>query len=258
MARDLPLARRDIIAARLDEGRPVVAGALATEFGVSEDAIRRDLRALVAEGRARRAYGGALPITPGLANMAMRSGKQPEAKSRLGLAGAALIQPGDLVFLDNGSTNLALVEFLSEDLDLTVATNSVEIATAVLRRQDLPLIMIGGLADPVVGGCVDSSAVSAVSQIAIDICFVGACSVSASLGVRAFDHADALFKRSLVAGSTRTIVMATNDKFEERANFHVVNVADLHGLIVEEACDCPELAAIELAGCAVMRAKSTQ
>src|ERR1700753_4223567 len=166
MARDLPLARRDIIAARLADGQPVVAATLATEFGISEDAIRRDLRALVAEGRARRVYGGALPIAPGLANMASRSEKHAEAKSRLAQAGAALIQAGDLVFLDNGSTNLALVEFLPEDRDLTVATNSIVIAAAVLRRQDVPLIMIGGLADPLIGGCVDSGAISAVSQMA--------------------------------------------------------------------------------------------
>src|SRR5690349_184638 len=62
MSDELPLARRDEIAGRLSAGQPVVAAALATEFGVSEDAIRRDLRALAAEGRCRRVYGGALPV----------------------------------------------------------------------------------------------------------------------------------------------------------------------------------------------------
>jgi len=59
---ELPIARRDIILSRLDEGQPVTAAALALEFDVSEDAIRRDLRALAAEGRCRRVYGGALPL----------------------------------------------------------------------------------------------------------------------------------------------------------------------------------------------------
>jgi DeoR/GlpR family transcriptional regulator of sugar metabolism len=257
MAQNIPLARRDIIAARLDNGQPVVAAQLATEFGISEDAIRRDLRALVAEGRARRVYGGALPIAPGSANMATRSVKQPEAKSMLARAAAAMIEPGDLEFLDNGSTNLALVEFLPEDRDLTVATNAVEIAAAVLRRQDLPLIVIGGLADPMVGGCVDSSAVLAVSQMTIDICFLGACSVSSSFGIRAFDYADANFKRSLVAASRRTVVMATDDKFDEHANHHVVHIADIHGLIVGQWAESGELIAIESTGCAVVRAVPT-
>lgn len=48
----LPLSRRDAIEARLASGQQVFANTLADEFGVSEDAIRRDLRALAAEGRA--------------------------------------------------------------------------------------------------------------------------------------------------------------------------------------------------------------
>ncbi|HEX8786620.1 MAG TPA: DeoR family transcriptional regulator, partial [Telluria sp.] len=54
---DLPIARRDLIAQRLAAGQPAIAATLALEFGVSEDAIRRDLRALAAEGRCRRVYG---------------------------------------------------------------------------------------------------------------------------------------------------------------------------------------------------------
>ena len=62
MTSELPLARRDLIADRLANGLAVVATELAGEFAVSEDAIRRDLRALAAEGRCRRVYGGALPL----------------------------------------------------------------------------------------------------------------------------------------------------------------------------------------------------
>ena len=62
MTDELPLARRDLIAARLAEGQSVASVQLAAEFGVSEDAIRRDLRALAADGLCRRVYGGALPL----------------------------------------------------------------------------------------------------------------------------------------------------------------------------------------------------
>ncbi|WP_247655764.1 DeoR family transcriptional regulator, partial [Hydrogenophaga aromaticivorans] len=72
MHTDIPLERRDLIAQRLAQGQPVVAAALAAEFQVSEDAIRRDLRALAAEGRCRRVYGGALPPLPGALPMAVR------------------------------------------------------------------------------------------------------------------------------------------------------------------------------------------
>src|SRR5450755_3698797 len=135
MTIDPPMERRDIIAGRLAQGQSVTAGSLAEEFSVSPDAIRRDLRALAAEGRCRRVYGGALPISPARTPMAARIGEGRERKEALARTAATMIQPGEFLFLDNGSTNLALTGFLPGDAELTIATNSIEIAAAVLRRQ---------------------------------------------------------------------------------------------------------------------------
>ena len=200
MNSELPLARRDLIADRLANGMAVVATELANEFDVSEDAIRRDLRALAAEGRCRRVYGGALPIAPASNPMSARITEGREQKSALGRLAATTAMPGELIFLDNGSTNLALVDYLPEDHDLTIATNSIDIAAAVLRRPELKLIMIGGCVDPVVGGAIDATATTGVSQMNIDRCFLGACSVSATQGVCAFNAADGIFRHRNFAG----------------------------------------------------------
>src|SRR3954471_14379874 len=178
----LPLARRDVIAQRLDGGTAVAAATLALEFDVSEDAIRRDLRALAAEGRCRRVYGGALPVTPQTQPMFARIDEARGRKEALARRAAESIRPGELLFLDAGSTNLALTEFLPEDQELTIATNAIDIARAVLRRPDLRLIMIGGSVDTTVGGCVDTAAVQAVAQLNVDRCFLGACAVHAERG----------------------------------------------------------------------------
>ncbi|HLX03382.1 MAG TPA: DeoR/GlpR family DNA-binding transcription regulator, partial [Trinickia sp.] len=221
---NIPLARRDEIAHRLAHGQPVVAATLAVEFNISEDAIRRDLRALAAEGLCRRVYGGALPITPTSAPMAARMDEARERKAALARAAVALIQPSELLFLDTGSTNLALVEVLPEDSELIVATNSIDIAAAVLRRSDLQLIMIGGAVDPAVGGCVDASAVQSVSQMNIDRCFIGSCAISSKGGISAFSLADATFKRAVLAASARSAVLATTDKFTTRAAHRVTAI----------------------------------
>ena len=143
----IPLARRDVIAERLGRGEPVVAAALAAEFDVSEDAIRRDLRSLAAEGRCRRVYGGALPLLPESKPMAARVDESRDRKAALARRAAATVQPGEFIFLDAGSTNLLLAECLPEDHVGTVATNSIDIAAAVLRRGDLSLLMVGGSVD---------------------------------------------------------------------------------------------------------------
>jgi DeoR/GlpR family transcriptional regulator of sugar metabolism len=254
MSDELPLARRDLIADRLAQGHALVAAALAVEFDVSEDAIRRDLRALAAEGRCRRVYGGALPISPARTPMAARIGEGRERKEALARAAATMIQPGEFLFLDNGSTNLALTGFLPGDAELTIATNSIEIAAAVLRRQDLQLIMIGGGVNIAVGGCVDAAAVLTISQMNIDRCFLGACAVSATTGVSAFDSSDATFKRSLLAASRQSVVLATTDKLDARAPHRIAALTDIARLVVEDSAPSGVLQGLTQAGASILQA----
>lgn len=252
---DIPLARRDLIADRLANGQAVVATELATEFDVSEDAIRRDLRALAAEGRCRRVYGGALPLSPADRPMAARMDEAREQKAALGRTAAATISQGELVFLDSGSTNLAIVDALPEDFDLTIVTNSIDIAAAALRRSDLKLIMIGGSVDVVVGGAIDATAISAVSDLNIGRCFLGACSVSPAGGIYAMNAADAAFKRVLVAASRHTTVLAMNDKFETSAPYRVAAIEDIACFVVEHDMPNAESEALKKKGAKVLKAK---
>ncbi|MCG5073347.1 DeoR/GlpR family DNA-binding transcription regulator [Paraburkholderia tagetis] len=252
---DIPLARRDEIANRLVQGQPVVAASLAAEFNISEDAIRRDLRALAAAGRCRRVYGGALPITPATAPMASRIDTAIEQKSALARAALPLIQQGELLFLDSGSTNLALVDVLPEEADLTVATNSVDIAAAVLHRSDIHLIMIGGSVDPAVGGCVDASAVQSVTQMNIDRCFIGSCAISPNSGISAFNLADATFKRAVLASSEHSVVLALTEKFDARASYKVATVSEIESVVVESDLPRAKRAALSKAGTSVVAAQ---
>lgn len=254
MSTFLAPSRRDAIEARLAAGQQVSAVALAAEFDVSEDAIRRDLRALAAEGKCRRVYGGALPISLSARPMAARVGERSVRKGQLAQAAAKLVQPGELVFLDSGSTNLAVVEFLGADLGLTVATNSIDIAAALARRDDIELLLIGGAVNRHVGGAVDAAAIAAVSLLNIDRCFIGACAVSAQTGISVHDHADAAFKRVVLANSAASAVLATSDKFQERSPHRIAAAADIDHLIVESDLAAEEADRLTHAGFTIMRA----
>ncbi len=255
MTLEPPLARRDVILDRLALGQSVVAAELALEFEVSEDAIRRDLRALAAEGRCRRVYGGALPLSKSSAPMAARMEEARDRKQALAREAASLIKPGEFVFLDSGSTNLALVSCLPEDYDLTIATNSIDIAAAALRRSDLRLIMVGGAVNSSVGGCVDAPAVLSLMQMNIDLGVLGACAVSSSTGVGAYDLSDAAFKRAVVAASRKNLVLVTNEKFGARAPHRVAELKGIDAFVVEH--DAPQDALEELAaaGCSRITAE---
>ncbi|MBN3854011.1 DeoR/GlpR transcriptional regulator [Paraburkholderia sp. Ac-20340] len=250
----LPLARRDLIASRLANGQPVNSAALAAEYGVSEDAIRRDLRALAAEGRCRRVYGGALPISHDETPMLSRVGRDAHRKSALAQAAAQTIRASEFVFLDAGSTNLAIVDFIPPQLDLVIATNCIEIAAAAMQRGDIRLFMVGGTIDCSIGGAVDASALQAVEQMYIDRSFIGACSVSASSGFSVWNSDDAYFKKCLVRNSRQRVMLALNEKLTASATFRVASLSEFDLIFVEHNVDSLTANELTNSGATLLRA----
>src|SRR3981189_856400 len=87
----------------------VIAKDLSQELGLSEDTIRRDLRELAAEGLLQRVHGGALPASPAVAKFAARQALATDGKIAIGQAAARMIRPGQVVFIDGGTTAIQLV-----------------------------------------------------------------------------------------------------------------------------------------------------
>src|ERR1700678_1943060 len=208
--------RKNEIETRLLRGLPVNATALAKEFLVSEDAIRRDLRALAAEGKCKRVYGGGLPISPEGVPFEHRLLIDSKEKRALALAALTLVSEASTVFLDSGSTNLALARELPPDRSLRSATNSIQIQNSLLDRKNFRVIVLGGEIERETGAAIGLSAIREAERLSFDLCFLGACAVSVSLGIGAFQMADAEFKRTLIARSDRIAALVTMDKMETR------------------------------------------
>lgn len=254
MSHELPSSRRELIASRLRSGDAVNSAALASEFSISEDAIRRDLRALAAAGFCRRVYGGAIPVSFGGPPIAERLSEGLAEKRSLAQAGMKLIPPGSFVFLDSGSTNVVAAEMLPGDAGLYVGTNSIETAAMLAARQDLPVMLVGGGVDLSLGGCVDGAAIKAVERLNIDVCLLGACGFSPESGVSAYDAADAAFKRALLSRSRCTIVLVSHDKLGKRGPHLVAELDSIDHVVVSH--DAPDHAISELqsSGVGILRA----
>src|SRR4051794_41691262 len=105
----LPAQRRDLLVSRLERDGRLVAKDLAAELGVSEDSVRRDLRELAAAGLCQRVYGGALPVSPAIADHARRGRGEPASKQRGAAAAARPGEPGRPGVNDRGATAPAAV-----------------------------------------------------------------------------------------------------------------------------------------------------
>ncbi len=236
----------------------VLATDLARRFGISEDTARRDLRELAAAGLCRRVYGGALPLSTASGSLAQRQGEQTTRKAALGRAGADLIarvmRPGGVLFLDAGSTNLAVARALAADLRVTVVTNAPHIAAEIAALPGIELIMIGGRVDPRCGAALGARAIRDLEAVRIDLALLGACAVDAAAGLAGFDLEDAELKRRAAEAAATVMTVTTNEKLATLAPFGIMPCSRLTHLVVEADAPSAPVSALRALGVETHRA----
>jgi DeoR/GlpR family transcriptional regulator of sugar metabolism len=252
----LPQHRREAIAARLRDGAAVSASALAREFEVSEDAIRRDLRDMAAAGLCQRVYGGALPVSGANVSLQVRSKQAVERKRALARAALGLIRPGDTLFIDNSSTNTELAALLPDDQRLRVITNSLPVGLAVMTKPGVELYVIGGRVDPHLGGVVGVRAVAELRQFRADLCVLGTCAVSVAHGLAGFDIDDVDFKSAALAISGAAVTLVTNEKLETTATHVIAPIAGIDHLVIEHDAPAALVKALGAAGPSILSASA--
>lgn len=244
----LPDQRQQHILGQLARDGRVLAIDLARQLGLSEDTIRRDLRELAAAGLCRRVYGGALPRSPASGTLVEREGEQSARKAALGRAAATLVetlmQRGGVLFLDAGSTNMAIARALPPGLGISIVTNAPPIAAALATIDDTELVMIGGRIDRRLGAALGARALRDIEDIRFDVAIIGACAIDLAVGLAAFDFEDAGFKRVAARSASIVIAAVTNEKLNTTAPFGIIPMARLTHLVIE--ADAPEKVASAL------------
>jgi DeoR/GlpR family transcriptional regulator of sugar metabolism len=255
-ARDfMPAERHKEILERIRKDGRVLATDLAREFSTSEDTIRRVLRDLAAQGLCARVYGGALAISPASGTILQRRSEAVDRKLALGQKLASIIQPGQFVFIDGGSTNLAAARSLPTITGLTVATHDPAIAAVLVGRTDLTLITIGGQVNPIAGAAVDGRALRQVLELRPDLLLLGVCAIDADDGLAAFHGEDAQMKRALLERSGSVAIAALNEKLSASAPFQVGAVDAIADLVVEADAPKQVVVGFESLGMRVHRAR---
>jgi DeoR/GlpR family transcriptional regulator of sugar metabolism len=252
----MPAERQKEILERIRKDGRVLATDLAQEFQTSEDTIRRALRDLAAQGLCARVYGGALAMSPASGSPLQRRKEAVERKLALGQKMASIVQPGQLVFIDAGSTNLAAARSLSGGIGVTVATHDPVIASVLAGRTDLTLITIGGQVNPLIGAAVDGQALRLILEMRPDLLFLGLCALDAENGIAAFYSEDAQMKRALIERSGSVAIAVLNEKLSASAPFHVGAVEVISDLIVEWDAPRRFVSPLESQGLRVHHAKA--
>lgn len=232
----------------------VVAKRLSRELSLSEDTIRRDLRELAAEGLLQRVHGGALPASPTVVDLALRREMAPRAKAALGRVAAGMIEPGQTVFFDGGTSNLEIVRHLSDERRFVALTHSPTIAVELESRPNVEVVLIGGKLFRHSMVTVGALAVEAISQIRADLFFLGVTGINAQEGLTTGDLEEAAVKRAIIGRSSEVVVLATADKIGAVSPCRVAGVDEVDSVVVDENAPQAALAELEATGVTIIRA----
>lgn len=229
--------RQAFILSQLEAKGRVIAQELAQTFSTSEDTIRRDLREMAARGECERVYGGALKTTGTTIPLSKRLTEKTDRKAVLGQKVVSLLSEGMVVFIDAGSTNLAIARQIPQNFRLTAITNTPVIAAELAAKSGVELIMIGGKVDANVGAAIDATALRQLEQVRPDLCILGACGLTLENGLAADIYEDAVFKRIASETSAKTLAAITNEKLGHKAAFNVRDLSNPLSLVLEQQAD---------------------
>jgi DeoR/GlpR family transcriptional regulator of sugar metabolism len=239
----LTTERKAVLIERLKAEGRIVAKAFAEEFQLSEDTIRRDLRELAAEGLLRRVHGGALPVAPDLPDLGARRAIGTDAKARLAKKAAEIVRPGQLIFLDGGTTNAALARALPRSFAFTVATHSPTIATELEEHPTAEVILIGGRLYKHSMVATGALASDQVGLLRPDLFFLGVTGLHPRHGLTTGDAEEAAIKRRIAGQSAETWSLVTAAKLGAVSPFLVLPLQAVTRILVGEEDDAtPDLA----------------
>ncbi len=250
----LAAERRDFLLARLQADGKLIAKDIATELGVAEDSIRRDLRELAAAGLCQRVYGGALPVSPAVADYASRTTVATSSKQRVAAVAITLIPPGGTVLLDGGTTALAVAEALPRDLAVTVVTHSPTVVVALLDHPTADVYLLGGRLFKHSAVTSGAAAAEAARQVNADVFLLGVTGVHPETGLTTGDADEAAMKRTLAQQAADTYVLASREKIGTASPFQVLPISGVSGIITDAPTDHPILSKLRGQGASIIPA----
>jgi DeoR family transcriptional regulator of aga operon len=233
-------------------------------LGVSEVTIRGDLTALEDAGELTRVHGGAMPrqAVDSEASLERTQSLAAESKRAIGAAAASLVESGQSVILDVGSTALAVAHALvdRDDLDnVAVITNGLSIALALepaLPR--LTVVVTGGTLRPLQHSLVNPGASAFLESLHADLAFIGCNGIDLEHGVTNINYPEAEVKRRMMLSAKRRVLVTDGSKLGQ-VHLGQVGMVDEFDLLVTSP-DAPDAAlqALRAAGMQVVLAPRTQ
>ncbi|MGA7523802.1 MAG: transcriptional repressor AgaR [Acidobacteriaceae bacterium] len=227
--------RRHILSLVQSQGR-VLVGELSRALGISQITIRKDLEHLQSRGLVQRTHGGALRLQSGALfdpSLQEKQKQHSQEKQRIADQAARMVQEGQCVMLDSGTTTTAVAHALKRFSQLTLITNAVNIA-ADLASTNFEVILIGGTLRKNSFSLVGPLAEDVLDEMHADILFLGVDGFDVETGITTPNFLESRVNRAMVKASRRIVVVCDSTKFNRRSLSRIIPTAAVHCVITDK------------------------
>jgi DeoR family transcriptional regulator of aga operon len=238
----------------------VAVETLSEQLAVSVVTVRRDLDALEEKGLLRRTHGGAVSIEPLFYEPFRRDQsflaqveRAADEKRRIGRAAAALITSGETIALTPGTTTTEVIRGLPINYNITVVTNTVNVAMELSKRKDVYVFVTGGHLHGEWFSLVGSAALRSLDNMLINTMFIGADGMDANWGASCFNADEAELNSTMMRLSRRRVAVVDSGKLGVVANWRICKSADLNVLVTDTTATDEMIAPFQKLGIEVMR-----
>lgn len=232
--------RRLKIIKDISENDKISVSELATKYGVSQVTIRNDLKALQEHGLIRRVHGGASSE-----KIANRFDSNYEIKLRIAEKAAELVESGETIMIESGSTNALLAKKLGQTKDVTIVTNSYFIANYVRDFPRLKVVLLGGDFQPDSEVCVGPLTRQSMQSYYVDKLFIGSDGFSEKEGFTSNNLQRAEVVTAMAKRANLAIILTDSSKFTQRGVARQLPISEVSMVITDEGI--PEQARAALA-----------
>jgi DeoR family transcriptional regulator of aga operon len=244
----------------LQQSGSIAVEELSAKLNVSVVTIRRDLDELAQQGLLNRTHGGAVSGHPLFyepfkndRSFMEQVKRLADEKRRIGRAAAAMVQPGETIAVTPGTTTAEIIRGLPINSNITVVTNTVNIAMELSKRKDINVFVTGGHLRGDWFSLVGASAVQALNNLLIHKVFIGADGLDAEWGASCHNADESEFNGALVRRARRRIAVADHTKFNVVAGWRICDTGSIQTIITDAGASDEMIAPFETRGIQVVR-----
>jgi DeoR family transcriptional regulator of aga operon len=259
-SQDKQQVRLTAILTGLQQTGRVSVESLSEQLGVSVVTVRRDLDVLDEKGLLRRTHGGAVSIEPLFYEQFRRDQSflaqekhAADEKRRIGRAAAALITVGETIALTPGTTTTEVIRGLPINSNITVVTNTVNVAMELSQRKDVYVFVTGGHLHGEWFSLVGTAALRSLDNMLINTMFIGADGMDAIWGASCFNADEAELNSAMMKLARRRVAVVDSTKLGLVANWRICKPEELHVLVTDTRATDEVVAPYVKLGIKVMR-----